>query len=109
MQAALEGQGFSVLLAEDGRQTVSLFQENQDSIDLVILDLKMPGTPGDEALRAIKSICPAVKVLIASGLAEDEAYTLFAGTGVAGFLSKPFTASTLNEKVKAVLLIPAVV
>jgi DNA-binding NarL/FixJ family response regulator len=44
-----------------------------------------------------------VKVLIASGLAEDEAYTLLAGIGVSGFLSKPFTVSTLNEKVKAVL------
>jgi len=47
----------------------SLFQEHRASIDLVVLDLKMPGTPGDEALRAIKSICPAVEVLIARGLA----------------------------------------
>ena len=99
----LERYGYKTVLAADGKQAVSLYRTAPDSIDVVLLDLTMPVMNGEDALRQMQTINPRVRVLLSSGYNEVEAVQRFAGKGLAGFIQKPYTASSLAEKVKEVL------
>jgi FixJ family two-component response regulator len=63
----------------------------------------MPVMSGEETLRQLKSLKPAVKVLLSSGHAEVEAIRHFAGKGLAGFIQKPYAALNLVQRVRSVL------
>lgn len=89
--------GFEVLQAENGEKALSLFKENQDQIELVLLDLTMPGKSGDETFRELKQIYPNVKVIMSSGFNEQEVIQQFSGKGIAGFIQKPYTLDALKD------------
>ena len=95
--------GFEVLQARNGAEALGLFQQHQERIALVLLDLTMPMMDGDEAFRRIRAIKPDARVLLMSGFNEQEAIQRFLGRGLAGFLQKPFTAELLREKLRVVL------
>ncbi|MCA1744053.1 MAG: response regulator, partial [Desulfovibrionales bacterium] len=63
----MEDSGYQVLSAESGERALEIFKESPQEIDLVIMDLNMPGMGGKECARQIRSIDPSVKVLVASG------------------------------------------
>jgi DNA-binding NarL/FixJ family response regulator len=63
----------------------------------------MPGMSGEEALPELRKIRPGIKVVISSGYNEAETMTLFKGQRVSGFIQKPYTPTTLAEKVKSTL------
>jgi PAS domain S-box-containing protein len=100
---SLERYGYVVLQASDGREAIELFRGQPDRIALVLLDLTMPVMSGEETLRQLKSLKPAVKVLLSSGHAEVEAIRHFAGKGLAGFIQKPYAALNLVQRVRSVL------
>lgn len=102
-KSILERFGFQVLLAENGREAVDIFEQMLDQISVVILDLTMPVMNGEEALRRIKAMNPHVPILLSSGFNEMEAIQRFAGKGLAGFVQKPYTSGRLAEKLKGVL------
>ena len=106
-RAALEKFGYRVLTANDGQEAVRVFETNTEDIGLVLLDLTMPVLSGDEAIGALKSKCPGLRVIVMSGYGESEVSKAFAGKGVSGFLQKPFTATRLAEVARAVLAGPA--
>lgn len=95
--------GFEVLQARNGAEALGLFQQHQERIALVLLDLTMPMMDGEEAFRRIRALKPDARVLLMSGFNEQEAIQRFLGRGLAGFLQKPFTAELLREKLRAVL------
>ncbi len=102
-KAMLERHGYSVVLAENGKEAVDLYHVLADKIDLVLLDMTMPVMGGEETFRELKTIRADVRVILSSGYNEVEAVRRFAGKGLAGFLQKPYSALTLTEKVRAVL------
>ncbi|MDQ6706332.1 MAG: response regulator, partial [Acidobacteriota bacterium] len=106
-KTALERYGYRVILAENGREAVDLFQERSGEISLVLLDMTMPVMSGDEALRHLREIAPECRVILSSGYNEAEAIRRFTGKNLGGFIQKPYTATQLAEKVQSVLL-PAV-
>ena len=63
----------------------------------------MPHMDGDEAFRAIRALRPDARVLLMSGFNEQEAIARFTGTGLAGFLQKPFALPALREKLQEIL------
>jgi DNA-binding NarL/FixJ family response regulator len=63
----------------------------------------MPVMSGEETLRGLQGINPAVKVLLTSGYNEAEAVRRFAGRNLAGFIQKPYAAAELARKVKEVV------
>jgi PAS domain S-box-containing protein len=65
-KAMLERYGYTVLLAENGREGVDLFRVLSDKVGLVILDMTMPVMSGEETLRNLKLINPQVRVLLSS-------------------------------------------
>lgn len=99
----LEQCGYNVITATNGKDGVMAYDEKADDISAVILDLSMPGISGHEVLRQLREINPSVKVLIASGLAEDEEIRHLASGGSAGFIQKPYTAVELSSRLKKLL------
>jgi len=102
-KAMLEQYGYMVVLAENGKEGVDLFQVLADKVAAVLLDLTMPVMDGEETLRRLKLINPGVKAVLSSGYNEVEAIRRFAGKGLAGFLQKPYSTAALVERVKSVL------
>jgi CheY-like chemotaxis protein len=102
-QLILQKAGFTVLAAENGRRAMELFEENAESIRLVLLDLLMPVMGGDEAFDRIRAIRPDVPIILMSGFEEEEAFRRFGDKRLQGFVKKPFTAEWLCDSVVAVL------
>jgi CheY-like chemotaxis protein/two-component sensor histidine kinase len=102
-KAMLERNGFTVVLAENGKEGVELFQTLSEKISAVLLDMTMPVMNGEEAFRRLKAIRPDVKVILSSGYNEVEAVRRFTGKGLSGFIQKPYSSMALGEKIKSVL------
>ncbi|NOY13679.1 MAG: response regulator, partial [Deltaproteobacteria bacterium] len=62
LSRALKKKGFTVDLAEDGKQALSMFRS--DRYDLAVLDIKMPGLQGLELLKQVQEDCPETLVVI---------------------------------------------
>ncbi len=99
----LERVGFDVIVAADGREAVELFDQQHDEIVCVILDLTMPHMDGEQAFREMRRISRDVRVIMSSGYNEQEVTQRFVGTGLAGFLQKPYRLQDLAEKVREIL------
>lgn len=99
----LENAGFRVLKASDGLEGVDVFKKNSDKIIAVILDTTMPNMNGEETFRELRLLQPELKVILSSGYNEQEATSHFVGTGLAGFIQKPYTQNQLIQKVKEVI------
>jgi len=99
----LEMLGAVVLKAEDGDSAWSLFQQNGDTIDLVISDIFMPGINGVQLMNRIKEKNPGLPVFLVTGyahlrtLVEESAYEPDA------YLEKPFNLRDLFRRVKQAL------
>ena len=86
LSTALEHHGYTVLLAETGTQGLEIFMARQVEIDLVILDLSLPGMSGYEVLRRLRAAAPQAKVIIATGYALEPDQL----EGRAPFCTNPF-------------------
>jgi len=102
-QAALQRHGYDVLIAASGPAALRVFEREAAHVDLVILDLSMPGMGGDEVLPELKRIRPDARVVISSGYSQDDAMKHFSGLPAAGFIQKPYTAAQLAAAVKRAL------
>ncbi len=99
----LERLGYRVIRAEDGKQAISIYQAQKDKIDLVLLDMVLPGMSGRETYRRLKKIDQGVRVLLYSGHAMDEDVHLVLEEGALGFIQKPYRMAALSEKIAEVL------
>jgi PAS domain S-box-containing protein len=101
-RTTLERYGYRVLLAEDGKQSVEIYQQMGKAIDLVILDLTMPRRSGREVLRDLQQMNPDVRVVLASGYFAEPT-TEPSQEGVMGFIQKPYREQDLARTVRAIL------
>jgi len=99
----LEYFGFEPLCAENGEDALACFGERKDDLDLVILDLNMPGMGGAECFERMVRIKPDVKILVTSGFAPVGEVRELLDRGSAGFLMKPFRVEVLVEKIEEIL------
>ena len=95
----LEELGYTVLSALSGQQALEVFKKNSDTIDLVIMDMIMPGMGGGETFDRLRNINPNVKVLLSSGYSVNGQATKILRRGCNGFIQKPFTLNQLAEKI----------
>lgn len=96
----LKARGYDVLTAEDGTEALKLIDEN--TIDLLILDIMMPGPDGMEVLRHVRrDMDVPVIVLSARGRENDKVEALDAGAD--DYLTKPFGVEELLARVRAAL------
>lgn len=98
-QSLLEEIGYNVYLAEDGEQALSIYEQEQEQISLVILDMLMPKMGGRETLIQLKEKYPDVKILISSGFHQDGTVDELIQLGAKGFLQKPYLRQELYKSV----------
>ena len=95
----LSVEGIPVLAAENGASGLSVYRKHGDEIELVLLDLSMPGMSGKETLRELHQVDPDARVLLTSGYSKDEVWQRFDGCRPAGFLQKPYSIDTFLETI----------
>lgn len=102
-QLTLETYGYKVMTAENGAQATERYRAHRDSIDLLVTDIMMPEMDGIALIRNIRAIDPSLPVLATSGLKANGNKIKTIESGVADFLTKPFTAGTLLRAVHGIL------
>jgi len=90
----LKAAGYSVEMACDGIEAISLVRRQPEAFSVVLLDLTMPGMDGTEAFAEIRKLAPSLPIIISSGYSEANTSSE-ALAGRAGFLHKPYTSSDL--------------
>ncbi|MEM7113446.1 MAG: cache domain-containing protein [Chloroflexota bacterium] len=96
----LTDMGMRVLTAVNGRQGVEMYQQYQNEISVVLLDLKMPVMDGHEAYQALLKMDPSVNVILSSGYSEGEVGDYFVSETAVTFLQKPYSYERLIAKVR---------
>ena len=95
--------GYATFVVSSGAEALQLYSKHMKEIDLVLLDMIMPGMSGIETFAGLKKLNKNVKVILSSGYSEDgQAAVLLAG-GCNGFIQKPFRLEELSQKVESVL------
>ena len=95
--------GYEVLTARSGEEALEQYRINRDKIDLVILDMIMPGMGGGETYDRLKQIDPEITVLLSSGYSIDGQATEILKRGCNGFIQKPFNIEILSKKIREIL------
>lgn len=96
----LELHGYQVLYAENGEQALSLFDQYDDEVSILVTDIVMPKMSGPQLAHLLRIQRPELPVLFVSGLV---AYEEFEGLMGARMLKKPYSPSVLVSKVRDVL------
>jgi two-component system, cell cycle sensor histidine kinase and response regulator CckA len=95
--------GYKFLIAQSGHEALELFAAEKNHIDLVILDMIMPGMGGKDTYEALKKINPDVKILLSSGYSiSGEAMELI-NRGCNGYIQKPFSYAQLSLRMREIL------
>ncbi len=95
--------GYIVHTAHDGKSGIKMYREFRREIDLVLLDMAMPGMSGKETYAVLKNINPDIRVIIASGFRLDSRVEESLRMGVNCFIQKPYTLEDLATGVKQVI------
>lgn len=99
----LSKDGWSVLTAENGKKGLEEIQGHPENIDVVLLDLMMPGMSGMEVLDQVRIIDPNLPVIVITGYATVESAVEAMKKGAYDFIPKPFTPDQLRIVVKRAL------
>jgi len=100
LQAYFMKKGYEMLISLDGLEAMRLLKERK--LDLVLLDMKMPGVNGLEVLKFIHTLSPRPKVVVVT--AYDVQYQeMVEKIGVDGFLTKPFGVQAMTSMIEQVL------
>jgi PAS domain S-box-containing protein len=102
-QEMLKALGYDVHVAGSGGEALTLFARHKGSVNLVILDMIMPGLSGSETYDRLKEIDPNIKVILCSGYSIEGQAAKILERGCNSFIQKPFTVTELSEKLMEVL------
>lgn len=91
----------TILTATDGRQALSEMQENK--VDLLITDIKMPQMDGLELLRQVRTLYPSVRCILLTAYGEFEYARQSLRLGVENYLLKPFRQEELEKTIEKAL------
>ena len=98
-----DGQDNTVFTANNKDDALALAQEYGETADLMILDLSMPGVEGTSLMEAIVAAQPTLKILVMSGLSDQQSIIKVLQMGAAGFIPKSLDAEPLTSAIRFVL------
>lgn len=98
-----DGQDNTVFTANNKDDALALAQEYGETADLMILDLSMPGVEGTSLMEAIVAAQPTLKILVMSGLSDQQSIIKVLQMGAAGFIPKSLDAELLTSAIRFVL------
>jgi CheY-like chemotaxis protein len=93
----LQQLGYTVYTVSSGDEAVSWMERN--SVDLVLLDMIMPGMSGRETYEAILQLHPGQKAIVASGFSESTDVKTTLNLGAGAFIKKPYSMGQLGQAV----------
>jgi CheY-like chemotaxis protein len=99
----LESRGFAVWLAVDGDDALDLYRRHRDEIDLVLLDVQMPGLDGPHTLEALQHFNPEVVACFMSGYFGIYSEEELLDRGAARLFRKPFRPADVADFLQGVL------
>lgn len=103
LNVGLRQQGFAVWLAANGQEALDLYRHHSHAIDMVLLDVRMPGRDGPQTLAALQELNPDLRCCFMSGDLGSYAEWQLCELGAAVVIRKPFrlaeVAETLRELV----------
>ena len=98
----LRRRGFSVACINSGQGALNRLEKNDD-LDVIILDLKMPGMNGIETIQRIKNRWPLIEVILLTGHGTVESAVNALKQGAFDYLMKPYELNRLVDKIKAAI------
>jgi CheY-like chemotaxis protein len=99
----VEGFGYEVVTAADGREALEIFGRDPDGFQVVLLDIVMPHMTGTEALRELRALRPELPIVMMSGYAEENMAARVESDPKVAFLAKPFKTRDLSARIREVL------
>ena len=99
-KAFLEREGFDVITAADGVSGMKLLRESK--VDLVLLDVMMPGLNGYQVLQLIREYS-SVPVIMVTGITDKDSVTRFLDLGADDYVTKPFNKGELIARIRSKL------
>lgn len=99
----LQALGYEVMVAGTGEEAVKVYEEHSNHIDLVILDMVIPGMGVGKVYDILKAVNPQVRVLLSSGYIFDAEVKEALSKGCNGFIQKPFSLEQLCHKIQRAL------
>ena len=96
----LRKKSFSVIEAGDGCAALDLFRDRKDSIDVVLLDMTIPGTSSREIIAEARRIRPDVKILLASAYSREMVMPSLDTPQIKGFIRKPFRVAEILQLIR---------
>ena len=103
MKEMLEMLGYNIYAAGSGQEALAIYSERGAGIDLVIMDMIMPGIGGGKTFDYLKGINPNVKVILASGYSVNGEARSIMDRGCRDFIQKPFQLHELTRRIRKVL------
>ncbi|MBE0556085.1 MAG: response regulator [Proteobacteria bacterium] len=100
----LEILGYNVKTACNGGEAIAIYREQREEIELIILDMIMPGMGGGETFDRLKQINPDVRVLLSSGYSLEGQAKDILNRGCLGFIQKPYKIEELAKKIQDILV-----
>jgi len=99
----LADEGYRVVIAHDGFEALKIYEQMGKNVGLVILDYFLPVIDGDAVFEELRSVNPAVNVVLSSGFAEQSKIASMLAQGLRGFIPKPYSRAKLLEQVRSTL------
>lgn len=99
----LSAHGYTIRTADTGEAALEIYGDPGGEIDLIILDLGMPGMGGRECLKGLLELDPSVKVIVASGYSNDATVNHVLEAGASGFVAKPYRLDRMLATVRKAL------
>jgi PAS domain S-box-containing protein len=103
MRRFLESEGYKVSAAKDGAEAVEVFLKNKDTIDLAVLDVRLPKLNGWEAFQRMRAVRPEIRAVFATGLLSPEIEAEIAKEKLGGIIMKPYKLEVVLQKIAEVL------
>ena len=100
-ERVLRGAGYTVISAATGTDASAIFEQNADGVDLLLLDVVMPGLGGREVYDRARRLKPDVAALFASGYTENAIHTDFVLKDGMSLIAKPYSLGGLLRAVRA--------
>jgi len=102
-QEILKALGYKPMIARSGKKAIEMYKNNIDKINMVIMDMIIPGMSGKETYDGLKKIDPKIKVLLSSGYSISGQAAEILEQGCNDFIQKPFKIRELSVKIREVL------
>ena len=95
--------GFNTISAGSGVEGIDIFKKNKDKIELILLDMFMPGKSGLDTSRELSSVDPNIKIIFMSGFPDEDGLLNVENQDQNSFLKKPFSIEELSLKVQKMI------